>query len=577
MHKMHPRRWPHGARLHLTRCMTVALCVALLGCTAEEPGAGGELAMSVRALSGACGGQAGLNPFSEISAYELVVRDQDGKLKSRLNAAKSGNSLTIDNVPAGSGMQLTLIGKVGGKAKWFARRSGQKIIKNTTTPFDMTLMSIESFTCIEPSAGQITNVLFPSVTTIAGGRVLITGGFSTSKVSATETTLSGPSDNAWIFDPNTGELRSPKNNTRMSKPRAAHASIFLPKSNRVLIVGGAMKMTMNTKDGGPPTWRVSDGVGTTYEIFDVASEQFIAPEANTLPNAVKRAFPNLMPLSDDYVVALGGAQWPAPSKATGGDMTTYMNSSLYDPTKGENGAFIKVGAALPLNTPRGGSSLAFLGTTPSGGSKYLIWGGDAEADTLHAEVFSESSTAGDGLFDAGYVVDGDITSIKGGLYFPTLTPIGSGTDGKDSTVKFLSVGGIRYAAGKWTAPRAEDVYVVSVNEAKKRISTKRVNGLGAGIYLHSANRTDANHVLITGGFSDWKTPSNFTMRIYDIATGTFSNPAAGANFIKRGGHGAQALNNDCVFLFGGVSELKDLSGKAQPVASDVYCPEHLVP
>mgnify|MGYP002629039291 CR=1 FL=1 len=572
MGKMHSDNGRVGAWL------SVAICVALAGCAVDNAVDGeAPLALSVKALSAACGGVPGANPFSEISSYELVVHDQDGKLRGRLSASKSGNSLTIDKVPAGSGMQLTLIGKVGGKAKWFARRSGQKIVKNTTTPFDLTLMSVESFTCVEPSSGQATNVLFPSVTAIAGGRVLITGGFRTSKTTGDETILSAPSDEAWIFDPNTGELRKPTNNTRLAKPRAAHSAIFLPKSNRVLIVGGAEKMTVDAKKGGPPTWRVSDGVGITYEIFDVASETFISPESSTLTHAVKRVFPNLMALSDDYVVALGGAQWPAPTVASGGDLTTYMNSSLYDPTAGENGAFISVGASLPLNTPRGGAALAFLGTTQTGGSKYLVWGGDSETDTLHAEVFSESPTAGDGLFNAGYVVSGDITSIDGGLYFPTLTPIGSGKDGKDPTVQFLSVGGVRHHKGAWAPPRAEDVYVVTVNEAKKRITTKRIGGLGAGVYMHSASLTDNKHVLISGGFSAWGTPASFTLRVYDIAKGTFSTPTASASFIKRGGHAAQLLNNDCVFLFGGVTAMSDLEGSAQPVASDIYCPEHLIP
>ncbi len=554
------------------RAACLLAAVLLTGC-AVEPAETAPIALSVKALTGTCGGNAGANPFTEIGSYELVVHDSDGTQLRRLPASKSGSALTIADVPAGSGLTISLLGKVGSASKWFARRSGQKIVKNTTTTFDMTMMSVESFTCVAPSAGQIVNVLFPAVTPLAGGKVLITGGFTTAKTTGDKIELSGPSDMAWIFDPNSGELREPKDNARLAKPRAAHSAIFLPKSNRVLIVGGAEKMTVDTKAGGPPTWRVSDGVGITYEVFDIATETFVAPDAKSLNFAVKRAFPNLMPLSDDYVVSLGGGLWPAKSTS---DKTTYMHSNLYDPTDGDQGAFVKVGAALPLNTVRSGASIAFLGTTNDGGSKYLIWGGDSEG--IHAEVFAESAMAGDGIFDAGFKVEGDITSIKGGLYFATLTPIGSGknADG-DAVVRFLSVGGARHDGSNWAAPRKEDAYILEVNEAKKRIKTTRVGGLDAGIYLHAANRTDDGHVLISGGFSDWNKPATFTMKVFDIAAGTFSTPTGSDAFIRRGGHGSLTLNNDCVFGFGGVTTFKDLEGAAQQAPSDVYCPGHLLP
>ncbi|HAN30295.1 MAG TPA: hypothetical protein DCQ06_01735, partial [Myxococcales bacterium] len=447
-----PRRW-----------FGLILPIALAACAVEDGPVPGGMSMSIKALSDSCGGDPNANPFTQISSYELVVRNGKGKTLKRLSASKSGSKLTIADVPAGSGLQLSLLGKSSGSTKWFARRSGQKIVKNTETTFDMTLMAVDAFTCISPNAGQIVNVLFPAVTPIAGGKVLITGGFTTSKTVGSKIELSQPSDETWIFDPNTGDLRRPQNNARMSKGRAGHSAIFLPKSNRVLIVGGTEKMTIDTSVGGPPTWRVSDGVGITYEVFDISTETFFTPETQQLDNAVKRVFPNLMPLSDDYVVALGGALWPAKANA---DQTIYMHANLYDPTEGDNGAFVSVGAALPLNTARAGASIAFLGTTNNGGSRYLVWGGDSESNPLHAEVFSESSIAGGGLFDAGYKVEGDITSIKGGLYFATLTALGKGKDGTESTEEFLSVGGIRHDGKNWAPPRKEDVYVGSVNEAK---------------------------------------------------------------------------------------------------------------
>lgn len=542
----------------------------LTGCAVDdEPFA--PLDVQVRALSGTCGGQAGANPFSTISSYTLVVRDEAGKQLYSKAASASGPTLTALDVPAGSGLELTLIGNAGGKPAWMARRSGQKIVKNTTSTFDMTLMQVEAFTCLSPSAGGAPNVLFPSVTSIGKGRVLITGGFGVSNTNGGKTELSGAQDGAWIFDVDTGELREVKNQARMAVPRAGHSAIFLPKSNRVLIVGGAQKMSVDAASG-PPVWKVSDGVNYPYEIFDVETETFIKPEA--VDFAVKRVFPNLMALSDDFVVALGGAVWPASANI---DQTSYMNSSLYDPTVGTHGAFVDVKSQLPLNAVRAGAAIAPLGSTPDGGTKVLVWGGDD--DNVRAEVFVESTAPGDGLFDASYTVSGDITALAGGLYFPTLTPIGTAKakdDPSTTVVQFLSVGGIRYANKAWQAPNKDDVYVVSVNEKTRKIDTERVAGLDAGIYMHQANRTDAGHVVVSGGFTAWGQPASFTLRTFDIAKRTFENPPASATFVKRGGHGALALTNDCVLMFGGVTTFDDLS-KTSAAASDIYCPAHLLP
>jgi hypothetical protein len=543
---------------------------AITGCAVEDDDLA-PIEVSARALTGSCSGTVGANPFAEIDSFRLVVRDADGDELYNKVAAKSGQTLTSTFVRAGSGLELSLLGSGGGKVKWFARRSGQKIVKNTTSSFDMTMMAVEAFTCLAPAAGGAANVVFPAVTSIGKGRVLITGGFGVSSKSGDNVELTSAQDSAWIFDTDTGVLREAKNNARLTTPRAAHTAIFLPKSNRVLIVGGVQKMTAAATSG-PPVWKPTDGVNIPYEIFDVDTETFVKPDAGSYEFAVRRAFPNLLALADDYVVALGGAVWPSNANV---EQTTYRNSNLYDPNIGTHGAFVKVFSALPLNTVRAGAATAALGSTDDGGSRVLIWGGDAE--NIRAEAFVESTSAGEGTFFAGYKISGDITSFAGGLYFPTLTPIGNkkGTEGQN-LVQFLSVGGIRHDKKAWLAPKKEDVYLVSVDDDAKTIETTRLAGLDTGIYLHQANRTDANHVVISGGFSGFGASATFTMRTFDIQKGTFDNPPAAATFIKRGGHSSLTLTNDCVLSFGGIESYDDLT-KSQSAVSDIYCPAHLLP
>lgn len=557
-------------RLARTAALLALGLVGAAGCAVEDDvGEPGPFGLTLHALTDSCGGVSGANPLAEVQSYTFVVRNEAGKTVLNKTASKSGATLTISEVPAGSGQELSLVGLVNGKPKWFGRRSGQKIVKNTTTVFDMTMMAVEAFTCIAPESGAAVNVLFPAVTPIGKGQVLITGGFGVATNNGAKLELTSAQDTAWIFDVDTGVLRELKDKARMKSARAGHNAMFLPKSNRVLIVGGAQKMVVDTAVPGPPSWTPTNGVNLPYEIFDVETETFVAPTSTEF--AIKRVFPNLMALSDDYVVALGGAAWPASSVT---DPTTYMNSNLYDPNIGDYGAFVKVGSALPLNTVRAGAAIATLGSTPDGGTKVLVWGGDNGSQ--RAEVFIESTDAGNGIFDGSYVVSGDITSFPGGLTFSSLTPIGKGkVEGKEM-IQFLSVGGIRHDAGKWQPPNKDDVYIVSVDEDARKILTQRVPGLDVGVYLHQANRTNADHVVISGGFSEFGAPASFTLRTFDVSTRTFTNPEGGTSFVKRGGHSALTLANECLLMFGGVSAFDDLL-KSQPAASDIYCPNHLLP
>ncbi len=584
-------------RQELRALTAVMACLVLSACAVAdvEPVGDGPLGLSIRALSSTCSGTPNANPFQDVKNIAISVRAEDIEAFGQSVTLK-GKSIKVAEVPAGSGREITLLGKnAAGKKLWFGRKSGVKVVKNTTTNLDITLMALDAFTCVSPVSAKASSVIFPSVTRFANGKVLITGGFALAKTSGKNLLLTQPLDRAYIFDANTGKMRELKNQERMNEGRGGHSAVYLPASNRVLIVGGAREMTAPTNKSGPPTWQPAKATNITYEIFDVATEKFLKPFDASLGHSVKRVFPNLMALAGDYVVSLGGAQWPTSLTA---DQQTYLNSDLYDPqapfdptlnSKDERlGAFVKNGAALPLTEVRAGAALAFVGTTALGVSKYLIWGGGGTV----AEVFTESSSPGDGTFDNTYVIEGDIIKKKGSLYFSSLTSLGAsaGNDGR-----FLSIGGIRHDGKKWLAPSADDAYLVVLttpDKGKKRINTIRISGLGAGIYMHQASLTDDNHVLVSGGFNKFGQPSSVTMRTFDIspiqdkanmdkaAAGklklSLKEPASAKAFVKRGGHGAVRLNNDCILAFGGVTDLVDLL-KTGEAASDIYCPQHLDP
>ena len=591
--------------------VTAWIAAALAGCADATPAEeAGHVGMRVGALA-QCGGQA-TDPFSQIVNLEIKVRDgSSGTLKNVLKSpatapVKAGQTaVSFQNVAAGSPREVTLLGFAKGSAvpTWFARRTGVNIKKNDTTTLDMTLMAIEGFTCVGTKA--MPNALFPASVVMDNGRVLITGGYTNAVADGGQVRLESPTDRAYIFDPNTGSFKQTVG--LLKEARAGHSMIYLAKPNQVLIVGGAKKMVLPADASGPPAWQATDGASLAYEIYDVASGQFIAGPGNG-ENCKKRVFANLMALTDDYVVAIGGAPWPF------NDTDFYSKGDLYESkhsTSEQTGKFKDVGNGLQLNAVRAGAAVAYVGPTSNGTSRYLIWGGNTGAATTdktdvlptnlkHAERFKESTEPGTGEFFADYVLEGDFAAARNNdapdnlnrdqaLFFPTLSPLGRATkDGKE-VYNFLSIGGSRFVAygdkKHWLPPSLDDAYLVTLLEptdtTKGRIFTKRVPGLAKGVYFHQANPAGTGAVLLTGGFSTFGGAADFSMQSYDIASGKLDASdklEASKQFVLRGGHAGLGLRNDCVLLFGGASKLADQAlSSTQAATSDVYCPRLLVP
>ncbi len=309
------RRLLSGLRPHM---MAFGFAGLLGGCQSEVAAGGsvpasdsGGVAAKLVALN-TCGGTAA-DPFSQIKTLELKVRDgSSGALKSVLTKAATATlaggktSASFAAIPAGSPREVTVLGYAAGATtpSWFGRRTGVNIKKNDTTTLDMALMAVEGFTCV--GAKNMPNALFAATTVIDNGRVLITGGFTNASLDGNVVNLESASNRAYIFDPNTGKFTATKG--FLQEARAGHAMIYLAKPNQVLIVGGTKKMTVASAGNAPPLWSPTDAANLTYEIFDIATGNFIAgPEQGA--HCKKRVFPNLMALTDDYVVSIGGAPW----------------------------------------------------------------------------------------------------------------------------------------------------------------------------------------------------------------------------------------------------------------------------
>ncbi len=558
---------------HLSYTFGLLCCATLAACAAEQPPGPVGFGFTVGALGDA-------NPLTDIKNFRLVVTGGETQFEAPL-AYNGQKTISFPNVPAGSPRQVTLVGFNAAKqAAWFARQSGVTIQKVATTTTALTLMAVDDFTPVGNKDFPIPAAMYPAATKIQDGKILITGGFGHAVAENKDVTLESPSDQAYIFDPNNGTF---KTTGSMKSARAGHSMIYLPKTNKVLVFGGAIKMHVAADGSAAPRWLVTEAVNTRYEIYDVAAGTFSSDDASQA-FALPRVLANLLLLSDDSVVVAGGAVWPTPDEQAYRYCDLFSASSL---------TFKDTLKSLPTTGVRAGSATAYMGQTADGTSKYLLWGGNLPlgSDTTAgpaAERFTESTQLGGGVFYSDYKTNGDFYKVPGVLVFPTLTAIGPN---KANNPRFLSVGGARYDIAKkaWIKPSADDVWLITVTDpspedAKGAIDTQRITGLGSGVFLHQANLLGGTRVVVSGGLSDFKT-ADAVIAAFKIEADPSADPPLvleeqknAANFAKRGTHSATTMGNDCVMLFGGGADFANaLATQGGVATSEVYCPGFLVP
>jgi hypothetical protein len=564
----------------------ILLSVVVAGCADPGPmedSAGFDMKLS--ALTATCGSQDNKNPLADIATFKVVARDRDpgytGKetpFTTTVAMSAGMKSILVKNIPAGT-REVTLLGfpKGGTEPTWYARHRAIKIAKTKESTIDLALHALEGFSCF--SGSSMPNVLFPAAVPVANGKILITGGFAhvQDATDGKNWELATPKDTAFLFDPATGTLETLAN--RMKVPRGGHAMVYVVQLNKVLIVGGAQRLTARKDGSEPPMWSPNDGVNEPFELYDIDKKTFELGKGKEFVK--KRVLPNLITLTDGSVVVVGGAPWPETNDPT------YAKGDLF---KASSVGFENTFGALDLNRTRAGAAVAYMGQTNLGTRRYLIWGGnrynkDDKSTQQVAERFTESTDSGQGVFVQEYVLEGDFPG-DASLYFPTLTalPVTLDKNGKpNEDGRFLSVGGARWDGSKWAAPSKDDVYLITVKEqvdtAKGRIVTKRISGLSEGVYLHQTVAAGSDHVIISGGFGAFDKKASFTLRAFDATQGKLLDAGATPaqkSFVVRGGHAAVALSNDCILGFGGTDEWGEMQANKQAVA-DIYCPKLLTP
>jgi len=566
-----------------------AAFLLLAACGAEEfeAGDGTELSIWLAALDSNCSATA------ETSYSEVRIRVRDNDLdkivKEKTFQGEPPYSL---KVPEGTDLEITCLGYTDGDTPaMYARGRNIIISKDKTTELDLKAQTLSGFSCVNAPASA-PNVLFPAVTNLPDGRVLVTGGFTKVKDTQGRYEIFGPSQIAYIYDPATGEMRQANN--LMNRGRGAHTAAYIPQTQQVLLVGGSEMLFWDQGGEAFPLYFEKSKAGTvgkTYELFDTVSEKFIERsemvdageaenEADLLHLSIPRVFPVAVVNNLGTVLVTGGGLWPSAAGTFEQD-DKYQQVELYVPritgvTEIEGFVNNKGVAMMSLRT---GHSAVLLETLNKQ-SVYMFWGGNIHSDQPVAEIFTASSKQleGDlGNFTQLSFTDGD--SYKKRPFFHTMTGM--------AARRFLLAGGVSNSKGKLKVPSVSDAWVVTV-DSNNVVSTEKLDGLGTGRYLHTASSWDNTHVVLMGGFTSvtqgeqtlFSDMATADVKVFELTGKTLTNPDADDIMIPRGGAGAVVLPNDCIFMAGGV-DAPDLGlqaeGPTPALLTEVYCPRSICP
>jgi hypothetical protein len=631
------------------------------GCGQEEDPAGEDqpLAFKLLPLDSACS-QSGSAEQVRNWRVKVVRRAKTGLQELADESFGGGQSeLALGGIPEGPTEVTVIATGASDKPIYYGRAKNVQVVKDQTAKIVLPVARYADYSCVkkEFNAG---NLLFPTATQLPDGRVLFTGGFASAVApeDGGDYQITTPQNKGYIFDPTTGTLRevegrstgganakdkffqksAPATN-EMNHRRAAHAAIYLPTYEMVLIVGGIGgkeakgPLMHKDKDG-----KTGDGVcfpwyfkkaeagdaGYTYELFDTRREIFLrwdltekptekaesadcpegyAPvgedqkqccpehahltegglcsewpdETHTLDQQVRRVFPGLSLNSDGTVLVTGGGTWPSCGTIAETD-ADYRVAELYRPRKESYaGGFMDTHGALTMKALRCGHTAVRL-TVRDKLTYHLFWGGTQ--DDPIAELYHESSGQLDGNFGTFSPVTWiDEKDYKDYIYFHTITPL------KDD--QFLLIGGVASDNGQLKVPAANSAYLIEAMSDMK-LKVKPLQGLGLGRYFHTTVTYDSDHAVVFGGFS-LQTQNEDKLfgagavaetRFFDLTSEELSAPPLDAPAVPRGGLVSVPLAQECIVNFGGVDTVEaglDYKGKGVGLFAEVYCPSSVCP
>lgn len=595
-----------------TRLAATGLLMLAVPACDEGGGEPQPLQMRVNALSGgSCGNPdqstAQVDPLTDLSQLTVRVREFD-TVKSAFHTvvqetkSVAGGSFVLSSVPEtlGAGHELVMVGQ-GKQNRWYAADPNVTVRRNQDNPIELLLTKFGGFSCVRldspvanpQGAINFPNVMFPAAVELGDGRILITGGFTSTSNDGQANYLSSPSAAAFLFNPRTGEVRPAGGGTMgQGLGRAAHAMEFLPAEepgaadpaaghDHVVIIGGAERLKI-TGEVFPYSYDEADG-RRDYVLYDVQADTFtVGSDLMT----VKRGFPRTHRMADGTVVITGGGRWPLETA------DEYLQVEIFDVNRDGGPGLIKVNYFASF-FQRSGHSLTFIRNTEDGLTNLLVFGGTFAkvAKRTIAEVLKQSAQQREGIGIDGTFEEVEIKIAAGSAlteadlpftYHHQMTPIGG--------QRFLLTGGARVdCAGvastdlancTMLAPRDGEAWIISYDggsgTARPSILIEKAStNFGAGRVFHTAHLTGSGGVTVVGGMAGTQAVQSDKILFFDIATRAWrAAPEGGADFAGRGGHVGITSVSRSILLVGGETNTSNLTGASRALV-ELYTPSNI--
>lgn len=553
------------ARWKLAAAVTAALCLSsgcdqsaeLDGPAETSPG----LSVTVGALKSSCGAS-DANPLQVVEKFQICgqapIRLADGGTAVRKLFDRTvgvGPSVGIGDVRVNDLYEVTAVGLVGGKPRYFGRAKNVSVRVDAATELSMTLAPFNDIACIDAKpAGNPNHRLWPASVRLADGRVFVSGGFGGITSAGGKTELTNASDKTFFFDPKDGTITL---GPTLAEGRAAHAAIYVPTEKKVVLIGGAARMPFSdTPDRLGLQYDSQTGINT-IEVIDVSTKVATVVASGVKMN-LKRAFPRVALVGSGEVIITGGGAWPEAD-------ADYKTSEIFDARINE------LTSALTVTdfAPRSGHTLTFVKNETVQNSTveiFLAWGGTTTDSKAAFLVNTRGQQQAQPTFaPATFTAD---SAPLDRTWFHSVTAL--------SDDRFLVLGGVSNSGTKLDKLDASFAWLATYgrDENQRTIKVEKLSGFPNGRWAHTATSHDGSVATIIGGFESLTGDGTGSIVYFDGVKKAFSTSPQPPSFAPRGGHSATLLLDDSIFLAGGVQTTADI-GLPEVMLTDVYVPNNV--
>ena len=549
------------------RWMGLAAALALVsGC---DYGAGSQeqaqtspgLTVQVGALKSSCGAS-DANPLQVVERFQVCgqapIRLADGGTAVRKlfdTTVGVGSNVGIDDIRVNDLYEITAVGLVGGKPRYYGRAKNVSVRVDATTDLSMTLAPFNDAACIDSTpAGSPNHRAWPASVRLSDGRVFVTGGFAGFTTEGGKPQLTNASDKTFFFDPKDGTVTL---GPTLAQGRGGHAAIYVPTEKKVILVGGASRIPFSDSPDRIGLQYDSQTVLNTIEVIDVGAST-PAVIASDIKMDVKRVFPRVALVGTGEIIITGGGEWPQAN-------ADYKTAEIFDARTDSLSTDITV---IDF-APRSGHTLTFVKNEVVNGSTveiFLAWGGTTADSKAAFLVNTRGQQQAQPTF-ATATFTSDSASFDR-TWFHSVTPVG--------TDKFLILGGVSNTGNKldrldggfaWLATYA-------LKDNQRTIKVEKISGFPAGRWGHTTLSHDGTTAAVIGGFTSLTGDGAAEVVFYDAVKKAFSVSSQPAGFAPRGAHTATLLVDDSIFLAGGMQNTADLNAK-EKMLTDVYVPNNV--